>query len=147
MTAVGCIDRVRSKYLPAKADTKVCMDEDLQLSLMIGKDLRNASGYRKPNSGIGPATKDKAVEAVGLANSMIRTNRIGGAFGHAEFMDMKMLRDDIVNPYGEHPIPRNRKKATIIVPGTETAARYDGEPVTKAVPFYHGVMDNEKRCP
>jgi hypothetical protein len=43
--------------------------------------LRNQSIYRKKNSKKAPATLSKAINKVGLADSSIRVNRVGGPMG------------------------------------------------------------------
>jgi hypothetical protein len=61
--------------------------------------LRNQTTYRKKNSKKAPATLSKAVKKVGLVDSSIRVNRVGGLMGHAGGMTMSDLRTATISPY------------------------------------------------
>jgi hypothetical protein len=90
--------------------------ETIIASKKILSHLRNQSTYRKKNSKKAPATLSKAINKVGLVESSIRVNRVGGPMGHAGGMTMSDLRRATTSPYISNALPRNRSSANIVVP-------------------------------
>jgi hypothetical protein len=81
--------------------------ETITASNWIMSRLRKQSTYRKKNSKKAPATLSKAINKVGLPESSIRVNRVGGPIGHAGGMTMSGLRRATISPYVPDAIPCN----------------------------------------
>jgi hypothetical protein len=113
--------------------------ETITASNMILSRLRNQSTYRKKNSKKAPATLSKAINKVGLAESSIRVNRVGGPMGHAGGMAMSDIRQAIISPYVSHALPRNCSYANIVVP-----LQLRDLTVAFAAPYYIGVRKQEE---
>lgn len=77
--------------------------------------LREAAPYRKEGSKRAPSTVSDLVAKEGLAKSSLRVNRVGGPFGHAGGLSLKMLRERSVSPLVSHAMPRNCTNATVAV--------------------------------
>jgi hypothetical protein len=97
--------------------------------------LGNQSTYRKKNSKKAPATLSKAIDKVGLAESSIRVNKVGGQMGHAGGMTMSNLRKATISPYVSNALsPTN-----IVVP-----LRIRDLTVAFVSPYYIGVKQQEE---
>ena len=101
--------------------------------------LRKQSTYRKKNSKKAPATLSKAINKVGLSESSIRVNRVGGPMGHAGGMSMSDLRQATISPYVSNAIPRNWSSANVVVP-----LQLPDSTVAYSVPYYMGVQHQDQ---
>jgi hypothetical protein len=113
--------------------------ETITASNKILGRLRNQSTYRKKNSKKAPATIFKAIEKVGLVDSSIRVNRVGGPMGHASGMTMSDLRKATISPYVSNALPRNSSASNIMVP-----FRLRDLTVAFVSPYYIGVRQQEE---
>jgi hypothetical protein len=125
---VGCLDPFFKKK--TISETKEASQEVLSL-------LREGAGYRKQNSGKAPATLVKALAKVGLFESSIRVNRVGGPMGHAGGMSMSGIRRGVLSPFVSNCVPRNRPLGNIVVPFQV------GSMVAFMAPFHIGVRQKE----
>jgi hypothetical protein len=119
-------------WIGALTVMKKKLDEDpRKFSKHFGKVHRRSAPYKKKNSGRLPTTVDALVEKYSLRDCGLRVNRVGGPFGNANGMTMKVLRTEVVSPYVDNSLPRNNPNSTVLVP---TATR-DGL-FTGVIPFY-----------
>jgi hypothetical protein len=79
----------------------------------------------------------KALAKVGLFESSIQVNRVGGPMGHAGGMPMLGIRRGVLSPLVSNCVPRNRPLGNIVVPFQV------GSMVAFMAPFHIGVRQKE----
>jgi hypothetical protein len=126
---IGCLDSIFKNQ---------SVQEETEASNEILSLLRGQAGYRKKDSKKAPSTLTKAIAKVGLVDSWIRVNRVGGPMGHAGGMKMSTIRRDVVSPFVSGAVPRNRALGNIVVP-----FQLPDSAVAFASPFYIGVKQQD----